>query len=121
VVEVEFAAIDTAGVLRGSYETGVMVDSGAAVTVLGHDVAVALRLGDLRTYTPASLKGAVPGSELPCALVHVMARLCGVWIPIRALFPIEDAPIKHVLGREGVFDHVCFGFGGGEHAVYGSV
>lgn len=120
VVEVEFAAVNSHGVLRGSYETGVMVNSGAALTVLGHNAAVALGLGDLESYTPASLQGAVPRSELPCAIADVMARLCGIWIPIRALFPLEDEPVKHVLGREGVFDRICFGFGGGERAVYGA-
>jgi hypothetical protein len=121
VVEVEFAAVDGRGVLLGSYETGVMIDSGAALTVLGHNVAVALGLGDLSSYPLALLKGVVPGSELPCSAVPVRARLCGVWIPIRVAFPREDVPVKHLLGREGVFDRVRFGFGGGERAVYGAV
>jgi hypothetical protein len=121
VAEVEFAAVDGRGVLLGSYETGVMIDSGAALTVLGHNVAVALDLGDLSSYPLAFMQGAVPGSELPCSTVPVMARLCGVWIPIRALFPREDVPVRYLLGREGVFDRVRFGFGGGESAVYGAV
>jgi hypothetical protein len=121
VVEVEFAAVDSHGVLLGSYETGVMIDSGAERTVLGHNVGVALGLGDLSVYPMAFLQGAVPGSELTCSTVGILARLCGVWIPIRALFPREDVPVKHLLGRDDVFDRVCFGLGGGERAVYGAV
>jgi hypothetical protein len=119
VIEVEFAAIDGRGVLRGAYETGVMVDSGADRTVLGYNVAVALGLGDLSAYPVGFLKGAVPDSELICSTVEILARLCGTWIPIHALFPREDASVKNVLGRDDVFDRVRFGFGGGERAVYG--
>ncbi|MGD1059557.1 MAG: hypothetical protein ABR992_19355 [Solirubrobacteraceae bacterium] len=121
VVEVEFATVDGLGVLLGSYETGVMVDSGAARTVLGHNVAAELGLGDLSSYPLALLQGAVPGSELPCSAVEVLARLCGVWIPLRALFPRDDVPVRHLLGRDDVFDRVRFGFGGGERAVYAGV
>lgn len=117
VVDVEFAATDRNGVLIGAHETGVMVDTGAEITMLGRDAAHALGLNP-KTLALMFLEGIVPGRRLPCGEGSVMARLCDVWVDIPVLFPIEAVPIRHVLGRAGVFEHVCFGFGGGERAIY---
>ncbi len=125
IVTVEFAVTDSVGVLLGSYETGVMVDSGAQITVLEHEVALALGL-DVRQFPLTFLEGAVPADrpdaeppKLLCVEVDLLANLCGTWIEIPALFPFKAVPVRNVLGRAVVFDRVRFAFGGGELAVYG--
>ena len=119
VVDVEFAVANRHGVLVGAHETGVMVDTGAEITMLGNDVAVALGLNP-KELPLKFLQGIVPGKQLPCGEASVMARLCDTWIQIPVIFPIQSVTIRHVLGRAGVFDYVRFGFGGGEPAVYGT-
>jgi hypothetical protein len=119
VLDIEFAATDRHGALTGAHETGVMVDTGAAITMLGCDVADALGLNP-KELPLRFLEGAVPGRQLPCGEASVMARLCDVWVQIPVIFPTEPVTVRHVLGRAGVFDHVRFGFGGGEQALYGA-
>jgi hypothetical protein len=120
IVDIEFAATDSHGTLMGAHETGVMVDTGAEITMLGHDVAAALGLNP-KELPLRFLQGIVPGRQLPCGEASVMARLCDVWVEIPVIFPINPVTIRHVLGRAGVFDYIRFGFGGGERAVYGMI
>jgi hypothetical protein len=117
VVDVEFASIDRNGALMGARETGVMVDTGAEITILGNDVALALGLNP-KALPLRFLEGIVPGRRMPCGEGCVLARLCATWFEIPVIFPTEAVSVRNVLGRAGVFDQVRFGFGGGERAVY---
>jgi hypothetical protein len=122
---VRLMSFDQSGQMLKEYETGVMVDSGAKLTVLKHATAVALGLTDLanlRKYEPGTLTGAVAGDSIQCAIVPLMVLICERWLDLRAMFPLEDEPdpVHQLLGADGVFDEAFFGFGGGEAAVYAS-
>ena len=124
IITVEFAAADTHGVLLGAHRTGVLVDSGADLTILEYGVAVALGL-DLRDEArhPRVGIGGIAGGLL-CARATIMAELCGSWLTIPVMFPVPPRVglpppnVQNCLGRDGVFDHVGFAFGRAEKAVY---
>lgn len=118
IITVEFAATDAHGVLLGAYRTGVLVDSGADLTILEYGVSMALGL-DLsdRAKHPLGQIGGIAGG-LTCVSATIMAEFCGHWFEIPVLFPMPPRPVQNCLGREGVFDHVGFAFGRAEKAVY---
>jgi hypothetical protein len=123
VVTVELAATDANGVLLGAHRTGVLVDSGADLTMLENGVALTLGLdlSDEVRHPRKALGGIVGG--LVVADATVMVELCGNWLTIPAAFPVpwggRPAPdVENLLGREGVFDHIGFAFGRAEKAVY---
>lgn len=118
IVTVEFASVDSRGVLLGSYKTGVLVDSGADVTILEYDVAMALALdlADQARYPRGPIGGIAGG--LICAKAEIMAELCGRWFRIPAMFPVPHRGVQNCLGRAGVFDHIGFALGRAEKAVY---
>jgi hypothetical protein len=123
VVTVELAATDSDGVLLGTHRTGVLVDSGADLTILENGVAsaVGLDLGNEASHPRSGLGGIAGG--LVVASATIMIELCGDWLTIPAVFPVpwmgQPAPdVQNCLGREGVFDHVGFAFGRAEKAVY---
>jgi hypothetical protein len=122
VITVEFAATTPAGELTGATRTGVMVDSGARSTLLGLDVAIRLGL-DLSEsrYPKGYIGGVVPGATLWAAEAEIMAQLCGRWLRIPARFSLSPAPIRGLLGREGVFDRVTFSFEHGPRYLYGGL
>jgi hypothetical protein len=118
VITVEFAATDSHGVLLGSYRTGVLVDTGADLTLLEYGVSVALGL-DLsdRTKYPKRKIGGIAGG-LDCASATIKAELCGKWFEIPVVFALPPHSVQNLLGREGVLDHVGFAFGRAEDAIY---
>jgi hypothetical protein len=124
IITVEFAATDANGVLLGAHRTGVLVDSGADLTILESTVAVEIGL-DLRDEAkhPRGTIGGIAGG-LVVASASVMIELCGDWLTIPVVFPVPHAAgvpapeVQNCLGREGVFDHVGFAFGRAEKAVY---
>jgi len=121
VIDVEFATVDQEGRLIGTYETGVTVDSGADTTLLGLSAAVTLGL-DLTdpAYSDVPISGIVPGTRLAGREAPVLVRLCGVWLEIPVTFVTSMGPVRHLLGREGVFDNVLFAFAHSEQALYGA-
>ena len=105
--------------MLGSYTTGVLVDSGARTTLLSLEAAIALGL-DLSEsrYPKGSIGGIVPGAGLWVAFAPIKVNLCGRWLDIPAAFHLHPVPIRHLLGREGVFDQLDVGFRHVERAVY---
>jgi hypothetical protein len=118
VITVEFATTDRHGVLLGAYRTGVLVDTGADLTLLEYSVSLALGL-DLsdRARYPKRRIGGIAGG-LDCASATIMAELCGRWFEIPVVFALPPYNVQNLLGREGVLDYVGFAFGRAEKAVY---
>jgi hypothetical protein len=124
IITLEFAATDPNGVLLGAHRTGVLVDSGADLTILENGVASALGLdlSDEESYPRGRIGGIAGG--LIVAGATIMAELCGRWFTIPVVFAVPPraglpAPnVQNCLGREGVFDYVGFAFGRAEKAVY---
>lgn len=119
IVTVEFAARDARGVLLGAHRTGVLIDSGARTTVLNYDVSVRLGLDVSEDrYKKDHIGGIKPNVGLYGAWAAIMVEICGRWLEIPAFFSLEPDPIRNLLGRNGVFDHIRFAFGHAERAVY---
>lgn len=111
IVELELAAVNAQGVLTGTSSTGLIVDSGAEVTMLGAEIAVRLGidLADER-YPRGTARGIVAGAGIITVEVPVMVLICDRWIEIPTLFVPSPMPVRPLLGRRGVFDRVSFGF-----------
>jgi hypothetical protein len=122
VITVEFASRDGRGVLVGAHRTGVLVDSGARTTLLNHDVSQRLGLDLSETrYRKDHVGGITPKAGLYGAWAdkgEVLVEICGRWLEIPVFFSLAPDPIRNLLGRNGVFDHVRFAFGHAERAVY---
>jgi hypothetical protein len=121
VIEVEFAATSSEGVLLGALRTGVLVDSGASATLLGFKDAIQLGL-DLSDpiYPEEDISGVVPGHGLPAKIAPVKANLCGVWTDLEVRFSTGMWPIRPVLGRQGFFDRMLVGFAHDRREVFAS-
>jgi hypothetical protein len=119
-ITVRFVALDEGDNLLAEYETGVLFDSGAPLTVLSRRAAQALHLGDLSRYEAGTLGGATSDKDIQCAIVPIHVQICGRLLPIRAMFPRESErdPARHLLGQDGIFSEAFFGLGGGEPALY---
>jgi hypothetical protein len=111
ILDFELAGFDESGILTGTYTTGMVVDSGAELSLLGGEVATALGI-DLseRRYPKSRVKGVVPGQFLPTAEAHVLIRICDRWFKVPVRFPTVPSPVRALLGRHGVFDRVTFAF-----------
>ena len=118
VITVEFAAIGPDGFLLGADRTGVVVDSGADVTMLNCRVAEALGLdlSDAERYPPQRAIGI--GGDVPCASAQILAELCDRWFEIPAMFAMPGYNVRNLLGRKGVFDRIQFAFGHADETIY---
>jgi hypothetical protein len=118
VITVEFAMTDPDGFLLGADRTGVVVDSGADVTMLNYRVAEALGLDltDEERYPRQRAIGIAGG--VPCAGAWILADLCDRWFEIPVMFAMPGYNVRNLLGRRGVFDRIQFAFGHADEAVY---
>ena len=118
IIEVEFAATSREGRLLGSTQTGVLIDSGAPMTLLGYidSIRLGLDLGDPH-YPRDRIGGIVPGFKLPVAYAVIKVFLCGRWLNIPAAFSTSPVEVRNVLGRDGVFDRILFAFQHGTRSV----
>jgi hypothetical protein len=118
IITVEFAATDSHGALLGAHRTGVLVDTGADLTLLEYGVSLALGLdlSDGARYPKQRIGGIAGGLE--CASATILAELCGRWFEIPVVFALPPHNVQNLLGREGVLDRVGFAFGRAERAVY---
>lgn len=107
MVEIEIAAVDSAGRLLGSPRvTSVMVDSGADMTVL--DEKLASVMGFDLAACPEMPLHAFDGREVPVRWRYLLIGLCGMWINAPVAF--QAAPQPQVLGRASIFDHLALTF-----------
>jgi len=117
VADFELAALDFSGVLSGTYTTGMIIDSGAAFSLLDAEVAghLGIDLSD-RRYEKGRATG-IAGQWLPTAEAPVQIRICDRWIEVPVRFATAGGPVRALLGRRGVFDRVALAFDPGPRRV----
>lgn len=105
LIRVEFAAVNEIGLLRGTFQAVMLVDSGADLSMLPTEAMGWLGLDidamdEVMTLDPHGVEVAAPAT-------WILARLCGQWAPVEVGFHDNSPPI---LGRAGAFDALVLGF-----------
>lgn len=122
VVDIELAALDERGILSGTYTTGMVVDSGADLSLLSAEVAgrLGIDLSQAR-YPKGRARGIVPGQFFSTAEAPVLIRFGTRWLKAPVRFVTTPDPVRPLLGRRGVFDQVTFAFQAKPPTVLGAV
>ena len=118
-LQVDFRSFDpSAGkMLRGQASVVVIVDSGAAVTMLPWRFAAQLRI-PLDDLPKTTIRGA-GGAEVPCyGKVQLEAQLCGQWVELPVRFFAGDERKHALLGRAGAFEALHLAFIHGRRLMY---
>jgi len=109
IVQVEVASVGPGGVLAGKpLTTGVLVDSGADVTML--DGGLAPTLGVNLATCPQGVIGGVGSGGVPVAEATVKMRLCGHWFDIPVNFTLQPIGHPQLLGRSGASERIFWAF-----------